>query len=592
MIKTRRLRSFRGLRTLVCGGLILGTSSALMADPFANQFPDPDPRVTRAFSEEASSARSEGSGDEQRHVGPARLTGQLAPFEVDTVTKPHDEYLIDLVGHYSSIPMQASDDAADGSAAAAGCRAGAGCRTGCSTDCGSWLWRVPELMGDQFRLGGAHRITFRPQVANPTAATGIVALDVAANRLVFVDNTGTMLIPGNANLVPGATFDIFRDPGGALLTPTTNAQGLTGHFGVQRLQNDVTSATTTTGTPFDVLELNTTATITDPISTAMAVSPLHTAHLRVITNTSANPGFGNVGLVKQAMGGSPLTRDRTFFHYDYFDQVNLGPGADVSRFTPGFEKLIFDDLTSIELRAPFASTLDSDININRSTSSNEVEFGDITLALKRVLAQGDSWLVSAGLQVSLPTADDLKYSVTDGTSTGEFLRLENDSVHLMPFLGAVLTPCSRSFLQAFVQLDVDASGRPVLTNANALNGGSLSQVGTLNDAAFLYVDVNTGFWLVQEPEDSSATITGIAPMVELNYNASVSNSDQVTFLPLGTIGQRGRDVEFLNATIGCVFELHHSSNVTVGYSVPLAGGSDEEYDGHLRVMFTQRFGAR
>ena len=162
----------------------------------------------------------------------------------------------------------------------------------------------------------------------------------------------------------------------------------------------------------------------------------------------------------------------------------------------------------------------------------------------------------------------------------------------MPFLGAVLTPCSRSFLQAFVQLDVDASGRPVLTNANALNGGSLSQVGTLNDAAFLYVDVNTGFWLVQEPEDSSATITGIAPMVELNYNASVSNSDQVTFLPLGTIGQRGRDVEFLNATIGCVFELHHSSNVTVGYSVPLAGGSDEEYDGHLRVMFTQRFGAR
>lgn len=81
-------------------------------------------------------------------------------------------------------------------------------------------------------------------------------------------------------------------------------------------------------------------------------------------------------------------------------------------------------------------------------------------------------------------------------------------------------------------------------------------------------------------------------MIELNYNASVSNSDQVTFSPLGSIGQRGRDVEFMNATVGCVFELHHTANVTVGYSVPLAGGQDEEYDGHLRVMFAQRFGAR
>lgn len=447
-------------------------------------------------------------------------------------------------------------------------------------------------MGDLFRLGGAHRVTFRPQVLNPTAATGIVVLDVASNRLVFVDNTGTMLIPNNTNLVPGATFDTFRESGGGVLTPTTNAQGLMGHFGLQRQQNIVASGTTTVGTPFDVLELGTTQTIIDPISASMAVSPQHTAHFRVITNTSANPGFGNVGLVKQAMGGSPLPRDRAFFHYDYFDNVALGPGTNVSRFTPGFEKLIFDDLTSFEVRAPFATTLDSDVNVNGSTSTSEVEFGDITVALKRVLAQGDDWLVSAGLQVSLPTADDLTYSITDGTRTAEFLRLENDSIHLMPFLGAVVTPCSRSFLQAFVQLDADSSGRPVRANANALNGGFLGQVGELNDATFLYVDINTGFWLVQEPEDSTATITGIAPMFELNYNATVSDSDQVTFLPLGTIGQRGRDVEFLNATIGCVFELHHSSNITVGYSVPLAGGQDEEYDGHLRAMFTHRFGSR
>lgn len=341
-----------------------------------------------------------------------------------------------------------------------------------------------------------------------------------------------------------------------------------------------------------MLELGTTQMIIEPLSAATAVSPQHTAHLRIITNTSANPGFGHVGLVKQAMGGSPLTRDRVFFHYDYFDNVALGPGVNVSRFTPGFEKLIFDDLTSVELRAPFATTLDSDFNINGSTNTSEVEFGDITLALKRVLAQGDNWLVSGGLQLSLPTADDLKYSVTDGTRTGEFLRIENESVHVMPFLGAVVTPCSRSFLQSFVQFDFDSRGRPVLTNANALNGGSLQNSGRLNDATFLYVDVNAGYWLKQAPADSTDIVTGIAPMLELNYNASISDSDQVNFSPLGSIGQFGREVSFMNATVGCVFELQHSANVTVGYSVPLAGGQDEEYDGHLRVMFAQRFGAR
>jgi hypothetical protein len=573
--------------------LLMNSASVLTADVV----PDREPTVFRVRSSDEASSPDAGSresspaqGDVRRgsYDEPVWLTGGLDPSSADSAASPHDEYRLDLAGFYSDAAVSS-----DGSGPAPAPLPGtAGCRAGCSPLVESCLWRVPDMMGDLFRLGGAHQIDFRPQVANPTAGTGIVVLDVASNRLTFVDATGTLLIPGNANLVPGATFDIFREPGGGLLTPTTNAQGLMGHFGVERLQNDVTTGTTTTGSPFDVLELGTTQTITDPISGAMAVSPQHTAHFRITTNTSANPGFGHVGLVKQAMGGSPLVRDRAFFHYDYFDNVQLGPGVNVSRFTPGFEKRIFDDATSFEARFPFAATLDTDFNINGSTNTNEVKFGDITLALKRVLAQGDNWVISAGLQLSLPTADDLSYIVTDGTNTGEFLRIENEAVHLMPFLGAAITPCSRSFLQGFVQLDVDSSGRPVLTNVNALNGGSLSKSGTLNDATFLYVDVNAGYWLKQEPTDSTDMVTGIAPMVELHYNTTVSDSDQVNFLPLGSIGQRGRDVDFLNATVGCVFELRHSANITVGYSVPLAGGNDEEYDGHLRVMFAQRFGSR
>jgi len=106
MTERRRRRSFRGLRSLVCGGLMLGAGSALMADPFgdplaeqsadpfADPFADPlaeqsasngaEPGVARVFSGEASPARYEGFGDERRTVGPARLdrlgwTGSVGP---------------------------------------------------------------------------------------------------------------------------------------------------------------------------------------------------------------------------------------------------------------------------------------------------------------------------------------------------------------------------------------------------------------------------------------------------------------------------------------------------------------------------------
>jgi hypothetical protein len=458
--------------------MLLVPNSALMAQGHEDE---DGPSVFRVAAAELSTGTVQGTGE------PVWFTGDLESGGNQSGSQ-QDEYLVDFASYYAKGGSEAAAESGSEAGADAASpwlmREAAGCRAGCSAEYESCLCRVPDFMGDLFRLGGQNQIDFRTRVTTSTAGTGIVVLDVASNRLVFVDATNTLLIPGNTNLVPGATFDIFREPGGGVLTPTTNAQGLTGHFGVQRLQNDVGTGTTTTGTPFDVLELGTTQTIIDPISAAMAVAPQHTAHFRITTNTSTNPGFGHVGLVKQAMGGSPLTRDRVFFHYDYFDNVALGPGINVSRFTPGFEKLILDDATSIEFRAPFATTLDSDFNINGSTNTSEVEFGDITLALKRILAQGDDGVVSAGLQLSLPTASDLSYSITDGTRTGEFLRLENESVHLMPFVGAAMTPTSRSFLQGFVQLDADASGRPVLVNANALNGGTLQQVGDLKDARF------------------------------------------------------------------------------------------------------------
>jgi hypothetical protein len=66
-----------------------------------------------------------------------------------------------------------------------------------------------------------------------------------------------------------------------------------------------------------------------------------------------------VGRTKIADDNSPLPRDRFIFNYDYFNNASLGSGIDVSRISLGVEKTFLDQQASVELRIPFASTLDS-----------------------------------------------------------------------------------------------------------------------------------------------------------------------------------------------------------------------------------------
>ena len=71
-----------------------------------------------------------------------------------------------------------------------------------------------------------------------------------------------------------------------------------------------------------------------------------------------------VGRMKIAENVSPLPRDRVFFNYSLFGNVPLSQGGgNVNRFSPGFEKTFFNRMTSVELRAPFAATLNSDVTV-------------------------------------------------------------------------------------------------------------------------------------------------------------------------------------------------------------------------------------
>lgn len=244
-----------------------------------------------------------------------------------------------------------------------------------------------------------------------------------------------------------------------------------------------------------------------------------------VANTSGTVNFRNT---KVAENNSAVPRDRFTFRYNYFKnalQVNglqpspeLGPrirqdfGAPFRQFhtvqpasksysvhlyTLGLEKTFLDNMASIEVRVPFARTIDSNLNLvsgdylfdvpntvpliqptpGRTLGDADTEMQDMNVILKTIIAQDAyrRWVVSAGLGVTIPTGEDLNATVVDYSNDvpgdpgdAVFVRqpnqfafdqrtrqfhIDNSTWGLSPFLAAAATPSDRTFFNGFVQVD-------------------------------------------------------------------------------------------------------------------------------------------
>ena len=150
-------------------------------------------------------------------------------------------------------------------------------------------------------------------------------------------------------------------------------------------------------------------------------------------------------------------------------------------------------------------------------------------------------------------------------------------------------------LPYLVQVDFATRGNDVY--ADTSNGGPLSFAGSLNDPTFLYASLSTGYWLYRAPVGTSR-VTGIAPMVELHYNRSLQTTDTVYLSPtnfsnLGgtTIGNRNTNIEVTNFVAGVTMLFDADKSLTAGFTTPLGGGSDRQFNGEFRVLFNWYFGA-
>lgn len=316
-----------------------------------------------------------------------------------------------------------------------------------------------------------------------------------------------------------------------------------------------------------------------------ASSPIY-AIRPVINVILPNPGAGGAGLIGRAKiseNTSPMPRDRVFFNYNYFNNVPLAAnGVNVNRFTPGFEKTFFDGMTSFEMRFPFATTLNNNIVADGTTNTGTVLFGDISMAFKALVYTNDTLAVSCGLQMMLPTAPALNVGLTDGT---QLIRVNNNTVNLMPFVGALYTPNDRFFTQGFLQFDTPANGNSVYVNN--FDGGPLSAAGSIRDVTYVYADIGTGYWLYRN--DDAQRVTGFSTTTELHYNQSLQPTN-VLSTGLYQIGSSFSNLSMLNMVVGGNVHFGLNKTLSVGYVAPIGNGSDQMFNGELRAFFNYRFG--
>jgi hypothetical protein len=318
---------------------------------------------------------------------------------------------------------------------------------------------------------------------------------------------------------------------------------------------------------------------------------------------ATSPLAGGARSFKISENDSPLPQDRVFFDYNHFQNgIQLGSGfANLDQFTFGVEKTLLEGLASVELRAPFADGLSANQPAG-AYGAQGYQFGDMTLALKVPLQQCDNYIISAGCAVTLPTASDANYTQTGivNTFTTANYLIHNNSVHLLPYVGAEWDINDCWYMIGFAQFDFDANGYRVdETPAAGLALGPTSS-SRYFDQNLVYVDLGIGNWLYRAP--CAPILTGIVPSVELHYTGTLQNAYTVNEALTGVPAVTNlANQNILDLTAGVHFLFGPLTDLTVAAVAPLrrtvistdATGdvvrANALFDSELIVQFNRRF---
>ena len=289
------------------------------------------------------------------------------------------------------------------------------------------------------------------------------------------------------------------------------------------------------------------------------------------------PGGGvSFRRIKLAEGNSPLPTDRWIMNYSFFNDV-LGVG-DVNRYTLGFERTFDEGLKSIELRLPIASTLSAD-QVAGPPRERSTQVGNLSVSYKKIIGVRGPVLTCAGLGMALPTAADSRL-VNDQQE--ELIRVDNQAVHLLSFVSWIWKGSDRLTWQAFLQLDVDAGGNPVVI----VGSDGPAPAGRLRDAMLMFIDMGFTYrWL----EDRDGLIRSVTPFAEIHYSGTLEDIPGIAFGNPGQfqvdLGPPGRRYDVVNLSLGTHLQLGERISVRPGIVIPLRERDiDRQFDYEVGVQ--------
>lgn len=309
--------------------------------------------------------------------------------------------------------------------------------------------------------------------------------------------------------------------------------------------------------------------------------------------------FPVAGRIKIADNTSPLPRDRVYYIFNHFHNAFDATVTDLittnttvrsismERHTVGVEQTIGDRF-SVELRMPIFTQM-SVGGLNSNVTPGNSTIGNLSVITKALLRESGSSALAAGAAITAPTGDDVAY-----TFTGETLRLNNEAVHVTPFVAYVSTPTRRMFWQTFAEIDFPLNGNSA--EFDIPGPAANQQLGDLNPQTVFCADLSFGYWLYEktQPNPWTSQRCAIASIVEFSYLTALEDADALA----GTTSTGNTDYVFGTArnrfdvvvsTIGLHSQIGDDTTIRAGLVVPLTDGDDRFFDSEFLFQFNRRF---
>lgn len=348
-----------------------------------------------------------------------------------------------------------------------------------------------------------------------------------------------------------------------------------------------------------------------------------------------------------------LPTDRTFVSYRHFKNVTdvrlltvFERNYNVDRYLLGTERTFFDGMMSLEMRLPLERRLTSNFGSNVSVQNppfivdpfiggRQNELGNVSAMLKALLVERQTWALSAGLGVTVPTARDFTYGyhldnvvsleVFPGAPNPDTLQftiedfgvtVSNDTVFLAPFLAWQWIPKKndRFFHQGFFQIEVAANpSRAHVQGGGVSTFADLASVPILDlffdlppegrgtdifAQSLMRLNLGCGYVLMENPQASC--IKRLTSLLELHYTQTIQDPNQ-TSVPLDvstfpvvpippeftdffaeafTFGNERASTSIVNVATGLTANIGSEGRtiVTSGLILPVTQGGQRAFD--------------